>query len=84
MTLPSERRSRCTLICRTSLIICPSTLQGSRLRLADGSERVVDRKAGDAFWGDAVTHSVENLGETEIHNLIVELKDGGHESSSRP
>jgi hypothetical protein len=32
---------------------------------------------GDVFWGDPVTHSVENLGETVIHNLIVELKDGG-------
>ena len=47
----------------------------ARLRLANGSERVVERKAGDAFWSEPVTHSVENLGVTEIHNLIVELKD---------
>jgi quercetin dioxygenase-like cupin family protein len=47
----------------------------AKLRLADGSQKVVDRKPGDVFWGDPVTHSVENLGDTEIHNLIVELKE---------
>ncbi len=46
----------------------------ARLRLADGSAHVVDRKPGEGFWGDPVTHSVENLGDNEIHNLIVELK----------
>lgn len=51
----------------------------ARLKLADGSERVVDRRRGDAFWGDAVTHSVQNLADTPIHNLIVELKDGCRE-----
>lgn len=48
----------------------------ARLRLADGSQKIVDRKPGDVFWGDTVTHSVENLGDAEIHNLIVELKNG--------
>ena len=40
----------------------------------DGSEKVAERNPGDVFWGDAVTHSVENLGTNAIHNLIVELK----------
>ena len=47
----------------------------ARLRQSDGSERIADRKPGDVFWGEAVTHSVENLGANDIHNLIVELKD---------
>ena len=47
----------------------------ARLKLADGSEKLVDRQPGDVFWGDAVTHTVENLGTNEIHNLIVELKE---------
>jgi quercetin dioxygenase-like cupin family protein len=47
----------------------------ARLKLADGSERMVDRQPGDVFWGDPVTHSVQNLGDNPIHNLIVELKD---------
>jgi quercetin dioxygenase-like cupin family protein len=46
----------------------------ARLRQADGSEKTVDRKPGDVFWADPVTHSVENLANTGIHNLIVELK----------
>jgi quercetin dioxygenase-like cupin family protein len=47
----------------------------ARLKLADGSEKLVDRRPGDVFWGDPVTHTVENLGTNEIHNLIVELKE---------
>ena len=46
----------------------------ARLHQADGSEKLVDRKPGDVFWGDPVTHTVENLGTNDIHNLIVELK----------
>ena len=48
----------------------------ARLRQPDGTEKRVDRKVGDVFWGDPVTHTVENLGDDAIHNLIVELKDG--------
>lgn len=46
----------------------------AKLRLQDGSERVVQRNPGEVFWSEAVTHSVENIGDNEIHNLIVELK----------
>jgi quercetin dioxygenase-like cupin family protein len=48
----------------------------AKLKLADGTERLVDRHPGEAFWGDPVTHSVQNLGDSPIHNLIVELKEG--------
>lgn len=48
----------------------------ARIKLADGSPRISERKAGDAFWNEATTHSVENLGKTDIHNLVVELKPG--------
>lgn len=47
----------------------------ARLRAQDGTERLVDRKPGDVFWGEPTTHTVENLGTNDIHNLIVELKD---------
>ena len=49
----------------------------ARIRLPDGTQRISDRKAGEAYWNEAITHSVENLGTTDIHNLIVELKPGG-------
>jgi hypothetical protein len=55
------------------------TLQAfrARIRLADGTQRISDRKAGEAYWNEPITHSVENLGSTPIHNLIVEMKPDG-------
>jgi quercetin dioxygenase-like cupin family protein len=40
----------------------------------DGTTQVFDRKAGDVFWGEPVTHSGENVGNTELRAVIVELK----------
>lgn len=48
----------------------------ARIRLNDGTERISERKAGEAYWNEPITHSVENLGKTPIHNLILELKPG--------
>jgi len=50
-------------------------LYKARLKQADGTEKLVDRQPGDVFWGEPVTHTVENLGTNDIHNLIVELKE---------
>ena len=46
----------------------------ARFVLADGSTKVAERASGDVFFSGRVTHSVENIGTTPIHNLIVELK----------
>ena len=48
----------------------------ARIRLKDGTQRISQHKAGEAYWNPAITHSVQNLGRTPIHNLIVELKPG--------
>jgi hypothetical protein len=48
----------------------------ARIRLKDGSERISQREAGEAYWNAPITHSVENLTGTPVHNLIVELKPG--------
>ena len=48
----------------------------ARIRLKDGTQRISQRKAGEAYWNEPIAHSVENLGGTPIHNLIVELKPG--------
>src|SRR5215204_1521346 len=48
----------------------------ARITLPDGTERISKREAGVAYWNEALTHSVENLGSTDIHNLIIELKPG--------
>jgi quercetin dioxygenase-like cupin family protein len=41
---------------------------------ADGTTKVFERKAGDIFWGEPITHRGENVGDTEVRALIVELK----------
>ena len=46
----------------------------AKTTLPDGKTSVKERKAGDVKWGEPVTHSVENVGTTEFHMLIVELK----------
>jgi quercetin dioxygenase-like cupin family protein len=48
----------------------------ARITLADGSQRLSEHRAGDAFWNEATRHVVENLGDTPIHNLVLELKPG--------
>ena len=47
-----------------------------RETLADGTTRVVEGKAGTARWGKATQHAVENIGTTEVRNIVIELKDG--------
>ena len=41
---------------------------------ADGTSKIFERKAGDIFWGEQITHKGENVGDTEVRALIVELK----------
>jgi hypothetical protein len=40
----------------------------------DGKTVVKERKAGAATWGEPVTHAVENVGTTEWHVVVIELK----------
>ena len=41
----------------------------------DGSTKVSHREAGEVIWGEPITHAAENVGESLIHALIVELKE---------
>ena len=49
----------------------------AEITLPDGTKRISQRKAGEAYWNPPISHSVKNLGSTPIHNLIVEIKPGG-------
>jgi len=40
----------------------------------DGRTEVVEGKAGDVKWSNALEHAGENVGTTETHNLFIELK----------
>ena len=42
---------------------------------ADGSTSVGERQRGEVVWVPAEFHAGENVGDTEIHALIVELKE---------
>ncbi len=39
-----------------------------------GNPQEIPLKAGQALWMDATAHIAENIGKTNVHNLIVELK----------
>ncbi len=52
-------------------------LTGFRIRFTfpDGSTRIREAKAGDVLYSDAVMHSPENIGATDAHGILVELRD---------
>ena len=41
---------------------------------ADGTSKIFERKTGDIFWGEPITHKGENVGNTDVRALIVQLK----------
>jgi quercetin dioxygenase-like cupin family protein len=52
-------------------------VSGGKLRISkpDGTSQDLDAKTGDVFWLPAETHWGENIGETTIRILVVELKE---------
>jgi quercetin dioxygenase-like cupin family protein len=45
-----------------------------KLSFPDGKSSVVDLKAGQTLWMEAGPHETENVGTTEGHNIVMELK----------
>ncbi len=45
-----------------------------KLTSADGKSGVNDLKAGQTLWLDAGAHEAENVGKTEMHNIVIEVK----------
>ena len=52
-------------------ILSPGTI---KLSYADGTSKQIEGKAGDVLWSNAESHMSENIGTTEVHAIIVELK----------
>jgi beta-alanine degradation protein BauB len=50
----------------------------AQITLPDGTQRISERKAGEAYWNAPISHSVKNIGTGDIHNLIIEMKPGGN------
>ena len=53
-------------------------LEGFRIRFTfpDGSTALRETKTGDVLFSEEVTHASENIGETDAHGILVELKQG--------
>ncbi len=45
-----------------------------KLSFPDGKDAVFDLKGGQVLWLDAGPHEAENVGTTDAHNLVVEVK----------
>jgi len=46
-----------------------------KFTLPDGKTTESQLKAGEVAWREAETHAVENVGNTDAHVLIIELKE---------
>lgn len=49
-------------------------------KLPDGRVAIRRTKAGDVLFSEAVTHSPTNIGDTDAHGILIELKNGGTNS----
>ena len=45
-----------------------------RFTLPDGQTRLREASAGDVLYSEEVTHASENIGDTDAHGILVELK----------
>ena len=45
-----------------------------RFTFPDGSTRIREARAGEVFYGDALIHASENIGDTDAHGLLIEMK----------
>src|SRR5262247_1865284 len=45
-----------------------------RFTFPDGTTRIREAKAGDVFYGEPLIHASENIGDTDAHGLLVEMK----------
>lgn len=52
-------------------ILSPGSI---KLSYADGTSKQIDAQAGQVLWSNAESHMSENVGGTEVHAIIVELK----------
>ncbi len=65
---------------------CIYVISGGKARnhTAGGKTAEIVMSAGDVVYRDATTHWAENIGTTEIHLILVELKTPQNSTASRP
>jgi quinol monooxygenase YgiN len=59
-------------------------LTGFKIRFTfpDGKTGIRETKTGDVLFSEAVTHASENIGDTDAHGLLVELKTPGGQKTA--
>ncbi len=45
-----------------------------KLSFPDGKDATFDLKGGQALWLDAGPHEAQNVGKTDAHNIVIEVK----------
>ncbi len=55
-----------------------------RFTFPDGHSAVRVAKAGGVLYSEAVTHASENIGDTDAHGILVELKTAADRQASIP
>src|SRR6202022_385775 len=74
LDFPLKPGQKIPMAARPNRVVYSITPGTATLTGSDGKTINMTRKAGEAGWGDGGSLPVENTGETEIHNLVVELK----------
>jgi quercetin dioxygenase-like cupin family protein len=57
-------------------VLCSLNAFKRKLTLSGGRTVTIEVQPGQVTWGKAQSHIGENIGETETHVLIIELKPG--------
>jgi len=55
-------------------VLCALSSFKRRLTLSDGRGGVREVRAGEVVWGKAQSHIGENVGDSDTHVIIVEIK----------
>lgn len=58
----------------TGVVVYYFTDAKMRVTFPDGKTATGSNKAGDVLWRDPVTHSAQNVGDSEVRSLLVEPK----------
>lgn len=71
---PGDKESVETYCPGVLYVLGPGTV---KLIDADGKADTQQVKAGDIAWRDKSTHGVENVGDTDLHALSIDIKSTG-------
>lgn len=69
---PGEKEAMHTHPATVHIELVPTKV---KIGYPDGKSVELEGKKGEAIWVGPVKHTVENIGDTEIHAYIIELKD---------